>query len=354
MSEDMHRRKLDSLKKKEAELRKKKSNEEQSLSKLRSEIGRLKRSVTSRTGDSTRRSKQRQIESKTKKAAESEKKIAGFESDLARNFSEQNRVQRQLDQAVARRVKKEDSEAKKRRTEEIRHTKAVTREVEKQNRLYSERLTKEFLSNLPEKIKVLVFAANPVDGDPLRLDQEVRDIGEKIRMARYRDVVDLESRWAVRTEDLFQALNEVKPRIVHFSGHGSYAEKLFFEDDEGNSKPVSKEAITTFISIGADHVQVVFFNACYSQAQAEAAAQHVDVSIGMNAPISDEAARIFAAQFYSAIGFGCSVQRAFEQARTQLMLEDIPEDMIPELFTREGVDTDEVVLVRPDLGGEAD
>ncbi len=60
----------------------------------------------------------------------------------------------------------------------------------------------------------------------------------------------------------------------------------------------------------------MFFNACYSRAQAEAAAQHVDVAIDMNAPIGDEAARVFATQFYSAIGFGYSVRRAFEQALT--------------------------------------
>ncbi len=62
--------------------------------------------------------------------------------------------------------------------------------------------------------------------------------------------MELESRWAVRTQDLLQALNEVKPRVVHFSGHGSEAEELILEDDMGNSKPVSKEAITHFMPWG--------------------------------------------------------------------------------------------------------
>lgn len=167
-------------------------------------------------------------------------------------------------------------------------------------------------------------------------------------MAKYRDSVELESRWAVRTGDLLQALNEVKPRVVHFSGHGSENDELVFEDDAGNPKLVSKEAMTRFIEVGSDDVRVVVFNACYTRDQAEAAAQHVDVAIGMNAPISDEAARVFAEQFYSAVGFGASVERAFEQARTQLMLEGIPEEKTPELFAREGVDPDEVVLVRPE------
>lgn len=230
----------------------------------------------------------------------------------------------------------------------MQHERTVTQEIQQQNRLYSEMLTAEQLRELPEKIRVLFFAADPLDKQRLRLDREVRDISQRLRMAKYRDSVELESRWAVRTGDLLQALNEVKPRIVHFSGHGSEDDELLFEDEVGNPKVVSKEAMTRFIEVGSDNVRVVVFNACYSRDQAEAAAQHVDVAIGMNAPISDEAARVFAEQFYSAIGFGASVERAFEQALTQLMLEGIPEEKTPELFARESVNPDEVVLVQPE------
>lgn len=167
-------------------------------------------------------------------------------------------------------------------------------------------------------------------------------------MAEYRDSVGLESRWAVRTGDLLQAVNEVKPRVVHFSGHGSKDDEFVFEDEVGKPKLVSKEAITRFIEVGSDHVQVVIFNACYTRDQAEEAVRHVDVAIGMNAPISDEAAWKFAEQFYSAIGFGASVRRAFDQAIVRLGLENLPEEKTPELFVREGVDPDEVVLVRPE------
>ncbi len=201
---------------------------------------------------------------------------------------------------------------------------------------------------LPEEIKVLFFAADPAEDNRLRLDREVRNVAERLRMSEYRDSVALESRWAVRPGDLLQALNEVKPRVVHFSGHGS-EDELLFEDGAGNPKPVSKEDITRFIALGSDHVRVVIFNACYSRDQAEAAAEHVDVAIGMNAPIGDETAIRFAEQFYSAIGFGASVQHAFDQARNRIGLEGLPGGKIPELFSREGVDPDEVVLVRPDL-----
>lgn len=44
----------------------------------------------------------------------------------------------------------------------------------------------------------------------------------------------------------------------------------------------------------------------------------------MNKAIEDEAARVFAAQFYSAIGFGYSIRVAFDQAIAALTLEGIP------------------------------
>ncbi len=347
MSEEMYRAKMSRLQKEKAGLEKDKGQEAKKLEKLNSEIAKARREMFRTKNDSTRRSKARQIESKTKDTVKVQGRIAKIESKIAANLSEQRRVLKQLDRVADQRRKKEEAQDKKRRADQMRHERAVTREIREQNRLYSERLTAEQLQGLPEKIKVLFFAADPLDEQRLRLDWEVRDISERLRMTEYRDTVDLESRWAVRTGDLLQALNEVKPRVVHFSGHGSEDDELIFEDDGGNPKPVTKEAMTRFIEVGSDHVRVVIFNACYTRAQAEAAARHVDVAIGMNAPISDEAARIFAEQFYSAVGFGCSVRRAFDQALTQLMLEGLPEEKTPELFAREGVDPDEVVLVRP-------
>lgn len=337
-----------SLQKKKADLEKKKRGEEKDVAKLKADIGRIQRSISKNTSASMIRSKQRQIEAKEKKAVACGVKIAKYDADIAKVMSDQDSAQKQLDRDVASRRKKEDSSAKKQRDVEMRHAKALTSETEKQNRLYSGRLSEEAVRKLPEKIKVLFFAANPRDQQQLLLDEEVRDIEQKLRLSEFRDSVELRSRWAVRTGDLLQALNELKPRIVHFSGHGSQTDELIFLTEDGGSKFVTEDTMAASIATVADHVRVVFFNTCYSRAQAQAAAQHVDIAIGMNDSIGDDAARVFAAQFYSAIGFGYSVQRAFDQAKAQLMLESIPEENIPELFAREGLSADEVVLVRSD------
>src|SRR5262249_29789312 len=91
------------------------------------------------------------------------------------------------------------------------------------------------------KVKVLFLAANPHATQPLQLDEEIRQITAKVRAAEYRDSLELASRWAVRPDDLLQALLEVKPDIVHFSGHGSSAAELIRLDDRRDLKPVGQE-----------------------------------------------------------------------------------------------------------------
>ena len=181
----------------------------------------------------------------------------------------------------------------------------------------------------------------------LKLDEEARSITEMIRKSKHRDSVKFESCWAVRPKDILQALNEFRPAIVHFSGHGSDRDEIILQNPDGIAKTVSKEAIVQTMMASTEGLRLVFFNTCYSRNQAEAVAEHVEAAIGMKTSIGDEAARIFSSQFYSSIGFGLSVKKAFEQAKALLMLEGIPEEDTPELFTTVGLNPDDIVIVKP-------
>ncbi|MCD0672190.1 hypothetical protein I5B96_13695, partial [Staphylococcus aureus] len=46
---------------------------------------------------------------------------------------------------------------------------------------------------------------------------------------------------------------------------------------------------------------------------------------------------------------GHTVQKAFEQGKLALSLEGIEGDEIPELYSREGLDPNEHILVKPDF-----
>src|SRR5438874_10211252 len=80
------------------------------------------------------------------------------------------------------------------------------------------------------KIKILFVSANPSGTTPLKLDEEVWEIEAKIRAAEHRDSLELITKWAVRPDDLLQSLNQHKPHIVHFSGHGSSTEEIILLD----------------------------------------------------------------------------------------------------------------------------
>ena len=200
-------------------------------------------------------------------------------------------------------------------------------------------------SEAPLRLKILFFAANPSDQVQLDLAEEAREVEERVRKTDHRDVMDFVTKWAVRPGDLIEALNRERPQIIHFSGHGSSGNELVFQDDFGATKVVSKEAIASVIKTVSDEVQLVLFNNCFSEAHAAAAVQNIEAAIGMNDSISDAAARIFAANFYASLGYGRSVQIAFDQAKAALMLEGIPKDQTPQLVTRDDVDATALVLV---------
>ncbi len=196
------------------------------------------------------------------------------------------------------------------------------------------------------KTKILFFASNPGSTEKLNLDEEARSISRKIRETDYRDSLEFITSLASRPTDLLDELNINKPTIVHFSGHGSGEEGLILSDDQGGQKYVSGDTLKSLFSVVNDHIRLVILNACYSEVQAKAIVEVIDCVVGMKSDIGDQAAITFSEYFYSALGYGRSVKDAFEQGKVALMLENIPEDDIPVLFARTGVDPASVMLVQ--------
>jgi hypothetical protein len=293
-------------------------------------------------------SKYKDIEREEKKLADIDKKVAEIDKKIARIEGDIISEEKKLGREVEREQKKRVAVEKKRIADNEKRMKEVSGMLDKHGKMHLEtNKTLEELKNLPEKITVLFMASNPLDAQQLRLDEEARAIQEMIRKSEHRDSVLLETRWATRALDVIQAINEEEPTIIHFSGHGSDNDEIVFQDNQGNAKLVSKDAIVQTMMSTSDEIKLVFFNTCFSYGQAEAVIQHVDAAIGMNTSIGDEAARVFAAQFYSAIGFGLSVRKAFEQGKAALMLEGIPEEDTPQLYVKDGLNPNELIIVKP-------
>jgi len=187
-------------------------------------------------------------------------------------------------------------------------------------------------AKMDRPIKILFLAANPKDTEQLRLGEEVREIDEALLKAAYRDKFDLKQQWAVRVADLQEHLLRYQPDIVHFSGHGSAAKDIILEDKTGKSQPVSARALSNLFSTLKDNIRCVVLNACYSEPQAQAIAQHIDCVIGMSKAIGDESAISFAASFYQALGYGRNVKTAFDLGCGQIDLEGLDEQDTPKLI----------------------
>lgn len=110
---------------------------------------------------------------------------------------------------------------------------------------------------------------------------------------------------------------------------------------------MSPEAIAASLATFSESIGLIFFNACFSETQASLITNHIKCAIGMNDTIRDDVARTFASQFYSSVGFGHSVQTAFDQARAALMLEGIGQECLPELITAPEIDPAQIHLVKP-------
>jgi hypothetical protein len=130
-------------------------------------------------------------------------------------------------------------------------------------------------------------------------------------MAKQRDKFVLESRESVRPSDITQAIYDVEPHIVHFSGHGTSDGCLCFEDILGKTKPIGTEALADLFEMEAERIKCVLLNACYSEDQAKIIAQHIPYVVGMNRGIGDQAAIAFAVGFYKALGANRSMEQAY-------------------------------------------
>ncbi len=186
---------------------------------------------------------------------------------------------------------------------------------------------------------ILILAASPVDPavDRLRLDKEVEEIRTTLQLSPQRDRFHIETRGAVRPQDWQQHLYDLKPQILHFSGHGSGDEGLVCEWENGAIKLVSTEALAALFQLFAQQVECVVLNACYAAVQAEAIAQHIPYVVGMNRAIGDLAARKFSQGFYRAIWDDRPIAQAFDSGVNAIALEGIPEQFTPVLVRQADV-----------------
>jgi hypothetical protein len=185
---------------------------------------------------------------------------------------------------------------------------------------------------------ILLLAANPKNTANLRLQQEEREIKERLRLNGY-GKTPIFSTGATRIRDIQLAMLDFNPHIVHFCGHGTGERGLVFEDNNSREQIVTSEAIATIFKLFAqkEQLECVVLNACYSEEQAKEICKYVAYVIGMSESIGDDAAIEFAVGFYTAIGAEKSYDFAYEMGCNAIQLAGFTESNIP------------ILLANPDL-----
>jgi len=171
---------------------------------------------------------------------------------------------------------------------------------------------KQNYPNLPQNIiKILFLSASPSDIDRIRVDLELRKIEEQLVSSEFRDQIILEKRTAVKIESITKALLDIKPKIVHFSGHGN-EEGILVETEDGSSTILPQEGLKKLFLLFKDTISCVFLNSCYSELQAKTISKQGIYVIGMSNSIEDKAAIEFSKGFYQGIGAGKDIEFSFK------------------------------------------
>jgi hypothetical protein len=166
-----------------------------------------------------------------------------------------------------------------------------------------------------------------------------------LRKTKHSEQVEIQQAHAMQIADLQDAILRYDPHIVHFSGHGRCTGELLFENFAGQSDGSPPDAVESLFRILKSNVRGIVLNACHSESQAEAIAEHVAFVVGMSGSIDDDAAIAFAVSFYRALGYGKSVKEAFDLGCNEIALRALPDSDVPRLYVKQGADPCQMVLV---------
>ena len=185
-------------------------------------------------------------------------------------------------------------------------------------------------------LKILFLLSVP--HQDLSLDEEYRTIERAIERNSNRNEIELVVKLSTRIEDLMEALNQEKPHIVHFSGHGNNNSELLFTGDNMENMPISPSILLNLFKASRENIQLIFLDACHSHTHAQHLSQEINYTIGMNGIIGETSATTFASSFYASLASNRTIKESFDQAKVILEVKHPHEKETPLLFQKENQD----------------
>jgi hypothetical protein len=191
---------------------------------------------------------------------------------------------------------------------------------------------------MPDKLKLLLLAANSMDARDSRAADEIQAIARAIQAAPLRDKFDVQKELAVRVSDIGPLLLKHNPDILHFSAHSRKTEGLVLENDLGHIAKVQCAELKEVLLSAGSNLQLVFLGFCYSADCAKAMSTRIDFVLGIEGQISVESSLALTRAFYEALTSGSSIEQAVAYGKSILGLEGLPGADAVVLQVQDGAD----------------
>jgi hypothetical protein len=180
-------------------------------------------------------------------------------------------------------------------------------------------------------LKMLFLGASPVDMQSLRIGRELRAIQEGVKHPGLPVQVELKDFLAAEPDKILSAIVREKPDLVHFAGHGVENGSIALEGPAGERVLVGADRLGRLFQEtnqppNLRPTRCVILNACHSAAAAREISRSVDVVIGTDTEIGDDAALAFTQGFYLGLADGRSIGNAIELGKVQMDLVSGGED----------------------------
>jgi hypothetical protein len=361
MSSDSYRSELVRIQKEAASLHSDLAKSEQDASRARAEASKKLKSASDSKSLSSAQSYLRSAEYEERKASDAQKKIADIRNKLSRNSERQQNAERNLASALKRKRdaadRAEDQKRRKDKSDQEARDRETSRRHQKERDHAREisRLSSPTIHHVlvkapePERLRVLYLTSSPGEGDALRVDAEVNNVLQALRGAKHRDLIELFHRPAARPQDLMDGINDIRPHVVHFSGHGGPSGLLF--DNASLSSPegqaVGFGALSKILRATSSPPTLAVLNACKTIDGADPLLEAVPVVIAMADTVGDMSAGLFATHFYAAIAAAQSIGHAVDQARAMVSIALPHEPDLVTVCVAPEVEVHQIQLVKP-------
>lgn len=185
------------------------------------------------------------------------------------------------------------------------------------------------------KLKVLVLLSSPIEHSSLNLLHEKKWLRNTFASFEKNGVIGVSYLENPVFEQVQELLSRESFHIIHFSGHAGFDVKqdqgyLLFEDEAGKSRKIYASTIESLFS--ANQIRFAFLNACKTASQSDTYGSlsvadsciraGIKWVVGMQQPISDQAALAFSKSFYSVLLSKFNILDAVTSGRQNIQNQD--------------------------------